>query len=303
MWFKNIRAYRLSAPFGLSAEQLEDKLQNQVFQPCGKTQPFRTGWVAPLGNEGGLLVHAANGRLLVCMRREERLLPASVIREELVQRVTAIEERQERKVHRREKDALKDDIMMDCLPRAFTRATAIFAYIDVAANWLLVDSVSVARAEELTTLLRESIGTLPLLLPEVNNSPAAVMTSWLQLGNMPADMLTGYECELRDPTEDGGVVRCRRQDLSSEEIKSHLEAGKRVVKLAVEWNEQLSLVLGEDLSLRRLRFNERLQETNDDIDSEDRAARFDADFVLMSETLTPLMDKVLDYFGGECKGS
>jgi len=144
---------------------------------------------------------------------------------------------------------------------------------------------------------------LPLLLPEVNNSPAAVMTSWLQLGNMPADMLTGYECELRDPAEDGGVVRCRRQDLSSQEIQSHLEAGKRVVKLAVEWNEQLSLVLGEDLSLRRLRFNESLQETNDDIDSEDRAARFDADFVLMSETLTPLMDKVLDYFGGECKGS
>jgi len=299
MWFKNLRAYRLSAPFNLSADQLQDKLLEHAFTPCGKTQFSRNGWVSPLGDGSELLVHAANGRLLLSMRREERLLPASVVRDEVAVRVAEIEQQQDRKVPRREREALKDEIVMDYLPRAFTRSTTIYAYIDVAANWFLVDSASAGRAEDLISLLRESIGSLPLLLPEVNDSPAAVMTSWLQHGNLPADLELGSECELRELTEDGGVVRCRRQDLSGEEIQAHLEAGKRVVKLAMTWSEQLSLVISEDLSLRRLRFAEKLQETNEDIDSEDHAARFDADFALMTEVLTPLMDKLLGYFGGE----
>lgn len=299
MWFKNLRAYRLSAPFDLSAEQLQDKLLEYTFKPCGKTQFSRVGWESPLGDGSELLIHVANGRLLLSMRREERLLPASVIREELASRVANIEQEQGRKVSRRERDALTDEITTDYLPRAFTRSARTFAYIDVAANWLLVDSASVGRAEQLISLLRESIGSFPLLLPEVNNSPAAVMTSWLQHGNLPSDLELGTECELRDTAEDGGIVRCKRLDLSSEEIQAHLEAGKRVVKLATSWDEQLSLVIGEDLCLRRLRFSEKLQSTNDDVDSEDSAARFDADFVLMTEVLTPLMNKMLDYFGGE----
>ena len=299
MWFKNLRAYRLSAKFDLSADQLHDKLLEHEFKPCGKTQFSRVGWVAPLGDSSELLVHAANGKLLLCMRREERVLPASVVRDEVRARVAIIEQEQERKVSRRERDAFKNDIVMDYLPRAFTRSSTIYAYIDMAADWFFVDSSSASRAEDLISLLRESIGSLPLLLPEVNNSPAAAMTSWLQYGSLPANLELGSECELRELLEGGGVVRCRRQDLTSEEIQTHLNAGKHVVKLAMSWSEQLSLVISEDLSLRRLRFAQRLLDNNEDIDSEDHAARFDADFALMTEVLTPLMDSILVYFGGE----
>ena len=300
MWFKNLRPYRLTSPFELTAEQLEEKLQQQLFQPCGKTQASRVGWVPALSG-GELLVHAAGNCLLVCMRREERILPATVVREELDNRVADIELEQGRKVRRKEKESMKDEIIMDYLPRAFTRSNHTYAYIDVTTSWLFVDSASAGKAEELVNLLRESIGTLPLLLPEVNNAPTAVMSSWLQNSTVPEGLVIGTECELRDPSEEGGVVRCRRQDLYSEEIQTHLEAGKRVDKLAVEWQEQLNLVLSEDLCLRRLKFSEAMSTANDDIDSEDYAARFDADFALMTSTLTPLITEVMAFFGGEAR--
>jgi len=299
MWFKNVRAYRLTQPFDLSPEKLAQKLVARSFVPCAKSQAVAAGWVPPLGEESEELVHAAGGRILLKLKREEKLLPATVVREQLEEKVAAIEAEQGRKVYRKERLSLKDEIVQDCLPRAFSRSTHIHAYIDVKANWIFVDSASASRAEELLNLLREGIGSFPLLLPQVNNAPSAVMTAWLLHRNLPDDFELGQECELREPGEEGGVVRCRGVDLLSEEVETHLHAGKQVARLALHWDERLSLLLAEDLCLRRLKFADELMKENEDIPEADPAARLDADFALMADAITSLQDRILALFGGE----
>ena len=299
MWFKNIRAYRLTSSFELSAEQLGEKLAQRGFQPCAKSQAMSAGWVAPLGEESSELVHAAGGRLLLKLKREERLLPATVVREQLEEKVAAIETEQGRKVYRKERLTMKDEIVADCLPRAFTRSSAVFAYIDTRANWIFVDAASAGRAEELLNLLRECIGSFPVLLPQVNNAPAATMTGWLVHRNLPDDFALGEECELREPGDEGGVVRCRGVDLLSEEVETHLHAGKQVARLSLGWEERLSLVLAEDLCMRRLKFADELMKENEAIPEADNAARLDADFALMSDAVTGLQERVIALFGGE----
>lgn len=299
MWFKNIRAYRLTQPFDLSPEKLGENLSVRGFVPCSKSQAVAAGWVPPLGEESQELVHAAAGCLLLKMKREEKLLPATVVREQLDEKVAAIESEQGRKVYRKERLSLKDEIVQDCLPRAFSRSTHVHAYIDVRANWIFVDSASASRAEELLNLLRECIGNFPLLLPQVNNAPSAVMTSWLLHRSLPDDFELGQECELREPGEEGGVVRCRGVDLLSEEVETHLHAGKQVARLALVWDERVSLLLAEDLCLRRLRFTDELMKENEDIPEADAAARLDADFALMADAITGLQQRVLTLFGGE----
>lgn len=299
MWFKNLRAYRLSNPFDLSPEQLEEQLQSGLFQPCGKTQPLAMGFVAPLGEGTEALVHAANGRILISTRREEKLLPASVVREQVEEKVALIEQEEGRKVYRKEKLRLKDEVTQDCLPRAFSRSSTLHAYIDTRTNWLFVNTSSAARAEELITMLRECIGTLPLSLPQVNQSPAAAMTSWLLHRNLPEDFSLLHDCEMKDPGEDGGVVRCKGIELAGEETDIHLQAGKLVVRLAVAWDEKVSLVLAEDLCLRRIKFADELVAENDDIAEGDPLARMDADFLLMSDVVSELQDRVIALFGGE----
>jgi recombination associated protein RdgC len=301
MWFKNIRAYRLTSSFDLSPEQLGEKLAQRGFQPCAKSQAQSAGWVPPLGGESSELVHAAGGRMLLKLKREERLLPATVVRELLEEKVTAIEAEQGRKVYRKERLTMKDEIVADCLPRAFTRSAGVYAYIDTRANWIFVDAASAGRAEELLNLLRECIGSFPVLLPQVNNAPAATMTGWLVHHNLPDDFALGEECELRDPGDEGGVVRCRGVDLLSEEVETHLHAGKQVARLSLSWEERLSLVLAEDLCLRRLKFSDELMKENEAIPEADNAARLDADFALMSDAVTSLQERILVLFGGEAE--
>ncbi|MDE0950096.1 MAG: recombination-associated protein RdgC [Halioglobus sp.] len=301
MWFKNVRAYRLTKPFDLSPEMLGQKLVGRSFVPCAKSQAQSSGWVPPLGEESEELVHAAAGRMLLKLKREEKLLPSTVVREQLDEKVAAIESEQGRKVYRKERLNLKDEIVQDCLPRAFSRSTHVHAYIDVKANWIFVDAASATRAEEFLNLLRECIGSFPVLLPQVNNAPTAVMTAWLLHRNLPQDFELGQECELRELGEEGGVVRCRGVDLLSEEVETHLHAGKQVARLALGWDERLSLVLAEDLCLRRLKFADELMKENEEIPEADQAARLDADFVLMSQAVTELQERILALFGGEAE--
>ena len=154
MWFKNVRAYRLTSPFDLSpgAAGQRNSSGARLSNPARVRRPSGDG----LGTAAGVrkvrtLVHAARwaspGHHV---RREEKLLPATVVREQLLRkRSPAIESEQERKVYRKERLNLKDEIVQDCLPRAFSRSSRVFiAYIDVRANWIFVDSASAARAEE-----------------------------------------------------------------------------------------------------------------------------------------------------------
>ncbi|GAB3284267.1 recombination-associated protein RdgC [Parahaliea aestuarii] len=301
MWFKNLRAYRLTSPFDLSAEKLEEQMSRHAFQPCTPAQPLALGWAPPLGGETETLVHAVNGRFLLRLKREEKILPSSVVKEMLEEKVEIIENEQGRKVYRKERLTLKDEIVQDCLPRAFSRSGAVYAYIDTRSSWVFVDAATATRAEELLNLLRECIGSFPVVLPQVNNAPTATMTGWLAHQSLPADFALGEECELREPGDEGGVVRCRGVDLLGEEVETHLNAGKLVARLSLSWEERLSLVIAEDLCLRRLKFSEELLKENEDLPEADRAAKLDADFVLMSEAISALQERVIALFGGEAE--
>ena len=117
--------------------------------------------------------------------------------------------------------------------------------------------------------------------------------------DLPASIELGNECELKDTSEDGGVVRCKGLDLQGDEIRSHLDAGMQVTKLSVTWDDSLSFVLDEELGIRRLKFGDTLQEKLDDVDADDAAARFDAAFSLMTLELARLIPGLLEALGGE----
>lgn len=298
MWFKNLLIYRFSSPFSLDLETLESQLEEQAFTPCGKRDTSKYGWVSPMGEHSELLSHSANGKTLLCTRREEKIIPASVIRERVEEKAAEIEAREDRKVFRKEKESLKEEVMFDCLPQAFTRSSKTYAYIDPKNGWFIVDASSAKKAEDLCSLLRDSLGSLPVIPVQSSESPSVIMTSWLRGEDAPAKLDILDECEMREPGEDGSIIRCKRQDLFGDEVGSHLDNGKLVHKLAVDWNEQLKLLLNDDLSVKRLKFCEALLTEAEDAGSEDPAAKLDADFALMSATLTDFLPQLLNYFGG-----
>lgn len=297
MWFRNLQIFRLSDALPLDPEALHEHLEAQAFRPCGPLEAETLGWDRPLGREGESLTHAAGGCVLVCARQEERVLPAAVVRDELEARLAEVEERDGRPVRGRERRQMREDLVHELLPRAFTRSRRVFAYIEPRAGWVVVDTPVVKRAEAVLGLLRDSLGSLPVDPLTVKGDPAAIMTRWLR-ETPAAGFRVMDECELREPLEGGGVVRCRRQDLGSEEVATHLEAGKRAVRLAVEWNDRLACVLGDDLIVRRLGFLDGVQEEAGRTEAEDAAARLDADFALMTLELGRFIPALIEAFGG-----
>src|SRR5690606_23539546 len=111
---------------------------------------------------GSTLVHSANGALLICLREEKKLLPASVVREALDERIREVEDREMRKVRKREREQLKEEIIFELLPRAFTRSTNTYGYIDTQAGMVVVDASTWRKAEHFTERLRDALGSLPI---------------------------------------------------------------------------------------------------------------------------------------------
>jgi len=300
MWFRNARVFRFTKPFDISAEALEEKLQADAFKPCGPQETNRQGWVPPLGKHGDQLVHSANGYHLIALRKEEKILPGPVVKEAVEERAEAIELEQGRKVRRKEKDELKEQVMLEMLPQAFSRNRRCFAYLAPKDGVLVVDAGSAKQAEDLASTLRKSLGSLPVRPPAVEQSPAFTFTGWLNESiDLPGTVVLGSECELKDPSEDGGVVRCKGLDLKADEIRNHLETGMQVTKLALTWDDNVSFVLDEELGIRRLKFGETLQDQLDDVDADDALAKFDAAFTIMTLELSRLIPGLLEALGGE----
>jgi recombination associated protein RdgC len=296
MWLRNLRLYHLPDAFALGPEALAPLLAGDASRPCGPFEPAAMGWVPPLAVAGAPLVHAADGALLVCAERQERLLPGAVVRQAVAEQVGEIERAEGRPVHRKERRDLQDRVVQELLPKAFVRATRVFALVDPRLALLLVDSASPKRAEEVVALLRGSVGSLRARPLTTARPPASVMRRWLA-SRPPKDVVLGDQCVLAEPAEGGGVVRVRGLDLDV--VHTHLEAGLLPQQVAVEWNERLGVVVGDDLALRRLRFLDLVRDEAAAIeDGGDAAVRFDADFAIMVGELRGFLPKLLALFGG-----
>ncbi len=294
--FKNARFFRLDTPFGLAAAELEERLATRRFRPCGPIETATMGWASPLGEDTSALVQAVSGCYLMCARKQERLLPSAAVAEALDERIGELESGEARDVGRAERRRMREQIVNEMLPRAFTRSRRTLLYVDTETGWLVVDAASEKQAEDVVSLLRETLESLPAKLPDPSKTPSTILTSWLLEGTAPDDFVPGDACEMRDADDNAGVVRCSGQDLASEEILNHLRAGKRATKLALEWDERLSFTLAEDLSLKRLRVGDALLEEMDDTDLEP-AARLDAEFAILALQLRQLIARLDEVFG------
>jgi len=304
MWFKAVRLYQLGGDAQFDFANIENALESARFQKAGVTQKLTTGWVSPLPAGGRSaeelpIVYQQGDRMMVCLRRDEKMLPSSVVNEEVQTRIEEIEQKQDRKVYRKEKLQLKDEVTIDLLPRAFVKSRRVYAYMCRQRNLLVVNATSAALAEELISAIRDALGSFPVKLLQTKESPMVVMTSWLQ-GDKPYGAFTlDDECELVNPMEDSNVVRCKSQDLLAEEMAVHLQAGKQARKLALIWNDAVRMVVSADLTLSRLRFEDEVLERAADGSPDDEVAVFDQDFSVVALAFEELILQLMAAFGGQ----
>lgn len=298
MWFKNLRLYRFTEPFTSTPEELNTLLADHSFQPCGKLDATRYGWVPPLGRHGSEYVHAANGYIMLCAKQQEKLLPAAVVNEALEEKLYTISQEENRSVGRKERSTLKDEIIFSLMPKAFTKSSLNYAYIAPREGLIVINAASATRAENFLTALREALGSLRVLPVTPTNAPPQVMTHWLRSAQTPMNFELGDECEFQ-ASNDGRVIRCKNQDLTADEIRNHIDAGMFVKRLSLVWNEAIHCIIDDQFAIKRLKFEDSIRAKVDDTNPESVAEQFDVEFSVMTLELAAFITAVFEAFGGQ----
>jgi recombination associated protein RdgC len=296
MWFKQIQLFQLTDSITSSPAALAEKLEPLAFNPCLPSMPSSMGWVSPIEEENAPTTRGLNGCIMICLQIEEKILPASVIALSLKEKMKKIEQAEGRKVRRKEKLTLKDEVTDTLLPRAFSKFTRLYAYVDTRHQWLIINSISPAKTELFLSMFKKSLGDGVEAIEVIK--PAAILTQWLKDKDYPKEFAIEKSCVLQDPEQQNRVIRCQQQDLFSDSIQSLVKDGCAAIQMALCWHDKLNFVLADDFSLRSIRL------TDDDIaeiqdEMETKQQKFDADFIMMTEMIAGLVNDLLAVFTKE----
>lgn len=159
MWVKNLQLYRLPTPWNIDLAKFEELLGRGPFVKCPSNQPMSRGWVSP--RRDGTLVFSLGRQWMIALSVEQRLLPSSVVNEEVKERADAMEAQQGYAPGRKQLKELRERVTEELMPRAFTRRrTTWHAWIDPTNGWFCVDASSPAKAEEVIEHLRHCLDEL-----------------------------------------------------------------------------------------------------------------------------------------------
>jgi recombination associated protein RdgC len=296
MWFKNLQLFRVPQNWELTAEGLAAQLEHHAFQPAGGFALESRGWIPPRGDDQ--LVYALNRQWLIALGVEQKLLPASVIRQSVKERAAKLEGKVGRKLGRKELRDLKEDTIGELLPRAFSRYRATFAWIDPVAGWLVIDAARPKKLEEIVEVLRRSLDEFPIAPLKTQVSPVTCMTEWLVGGDGPHGFTVDQDCELRSRQDEKSTVRYARHPLDTQEIRNHIAQGMQPGRLALTWQDRISFVLTDKLEVKKVVFLD-VVKAEAAADQESEEEQLDADFALMTGQLGKFLPDLVAALGGE----
>jgi len=297
MWFKNLIIYRLPEGWSVPAVELESRLSNRPLQAPNSFEMFSRGWVH--SSPAQRYVHTTNGQHLIALGVEQKLLPASIIRQVATERAAQQAEQQGFPVGRRQMREIKERVTEELRARALSRRRVTRAWIDPVNGWFVVDAAGGARADELVETLRDTLGSLPVQFLETERVPHASMAAWLVLGDAPLRFAIDHDLELQTADKTKATVRYVRHPLEGREIQAHISSGKFATRLGLTWNDRIAFVLTDKLQVKRVEFLEIAKDKPDDDEAVSPEDQFDIDFLLMTGELTQMLGDLREALGGE----
>ena len=294
--FKNLIAYRISPLWPADLAAIEEALAKSPFIECGATQQKSAGWVPPRGEAHGALVESIGGQWIARLMTETKSVPGDVLARKVAEKAARIERETGRKPGRKESKELKDEAMLDLLPMAFTKQASTWVWVDPTARLLVLDTSAQGRADEVVSLLVESLPGLSVSLLHTQTSPQASMAHWLATQEPPVGFSIDRECELKSADESKSVVRYGRHPLDIAEVQQHIKQGKLPTKLALTWDDRVSFVLTEGLQIKKLAF---LDSVFKGTKADDGG--FDTDVAIATGELRKLIPDLIEALGGEAQ--
>ncbi|MDK4624197.1 recombination-associated protein RdgC [Kingella kingae] len=296
MFIKQLSVYRLNPETAPSVDKLEMALAKSPFSEVTGLDWYSLGFVPPHDFGHELVFQAAN-TWSVSLKKQERILPNSVIKDAVEQKITHIVQNECRPVGRKERIELKEQVIDELLPRALCRSSRLMAMCHVPSQLLLIGSASSHVAENMLSNLREALGGLDAKLPHTKQSLMSLMTEWVLASKAAGNFELDDSCQLTGVTRFDGLIKISHKLLSDEDVVIHVKNGLKVKELGLIWREQIAFVLTEDFKLKRICFLDTLQEKAES-QSDDAASLAFASQVIAAESLSKLIHELVAILGG-----
>jgi recombination associated protein RdgC len=294
MWFRQAQLFKFDDKVSIDSGELESQLEQLPFTPCPSGLPISQGWISPIDEEDAPLICTVPGFLLICLQTEAKLLPASIIRQRLHEKIKEIQLAQDRKVSYKEKNAIKQEVYHELLPKAFGVIYRTYAFIDTKNNWLILDTNNKKRTENFISFF-DRASKIKAISPEIKKlSP--ILTDWLLNDSHPKSLNIEDACVLQDPKQEERVTRIQKQDLSANYVQTLIKNNFEISQMKMTWSDQVTFVLKNDFTLQSLQYQDTLVELSDADKNDSEEGSFKADFFIMSGVLTKMLSEFLKVF-------
>ncbi|MBL4773124.1 MAG: recombination-associated protein RdgC [Alcanivoracaceae bacterium] len=297
MWFKNARIFQLPADFSIDTDILSEQLSHDALKPCGSQDTASQGWVSPfsLTNDEFYCLQCGNTQLFT-MVIEEKILPAAVVNQQLQEKLEQIKTESGTKPGRKQQSDMKQEILFDLLPQAFTKLKKMGAYFDNTHHLMIVDSSSQNPAENLVSQLRQTLGSFKATAFGESSGMATVMTKWITDGHAEGGLEFGSSLVLETLDDAKSVIRAKNVNFLTDEMQRHIENGYLVTQIGLVFNDRIEFTLTHDFAVKSIKFTDLVQDQLEYENIESEEQLLDSRFTLMSLELAELYAALFNIF-------
>lgn len=324
MILKNATIFQFPNQLRANFDDLDQALLECRLKPLGPMDREAHGFVSPFGDDvepstvdaqeagqgdGGdrtwseasaapikALHHRIADTLWLTVAMESKVVTSSQIDKALSQAIKDFESKNGKPPGSKTRKEIKNQIIDALLPNAPVKSNRVDVMVDVEKGLCVVNTSSKRVAESAVSLIRKALGSFPAMPISAAVDPRLVMTGWIAGDAMPEGLSLGDECEMKEPAENGAIVRCTRQDLNAEEVTRMIESGKKVTRLAHHYQDSLSFVLCDDLVIRKLKLLDGAIDQLESTEHADNNAELDARFALVRGEFLRLWDMKKEVF-------
>jgi recombination associated protein RdgC len=294
MFFKNLNVYRMGE--SIDRDRLVEFLDANPFTPCLKSQERSAGFTEVVGlNER---VFTVSGRHLFCLMVEEKKVPPAAIKTALNKEVQERERKEDRRLKRDEKKALKEEIKARLIVHVPPQAKETWAYIDGREKILVINSSSRKTGDAIAQAIRGAMDTGILYPLKPQHEVSKRMTFWVGEDKAPEPFDLGQKCTIGDGDS---TIGYRNRDLSDEKLQEYLTNNLFVSELALSMDERNTFTLTEDFMIKEFTLTD-VAMTDHDAGTGEPMAILQADLILMSDEVNRLLKDLLNSLGGEASG-
>jgi recombination associated protein RdgC len=285
MFFKSATIFQLKE--AVDFDVLEAALPEFALKECGSQEEFTFGSMPLIRNSETFALRSGDC-LLMRFGKEEKNLPSAIVREALEEKVAQIELIEGRKVGRKEKADMKDELIFTMRPTAYAKRSDVWMHIDSKAGIFVIYTTNASMIEQTFKHLQTMLGSFAMTPLQAQVSPSSTMTHWLMMNELPSSLETGDECDIQDRSEDKASIRFKALEPLSDDVTRHLQQGMSVKSLALRWSDKLSFVLHDDLTIRKVKWDDAIKEAAFNDSQGGGLSDMDATFALATLTTREL---------------